>query len=525
MMTNLQSSAQVAKTTQLLSTVARLRLLLVMLLTLTVSAEVWGATATLTLSSSKKFGTTSGSTLTDDQNNTWTCNGSNIQNTYNTTYKGQQFGTSKNAGNYTFACTIAGATISSVEITAAAGSTNAKYSISVGGSSKYSGNLSKTSTTYGGTNASGSGEISISLQGSGTGAAVYLGSITVVYTTAPADPYTVTFHTTATAETPLTEASAGDGVTPPTMEEECGDWTFQGWSESFSVSETSTTELELVTLTNGKYYPTEDVNLYPVYTKSGGGGGTAYTKVTTISEGVYVMVSEKTSGTYKYMPNTTSPDANPNLGSGITISTTSGITSLTNEVTDAMLWDFTSTGTANQFYLRPHGSTTIGLGCTASTGANIRISSAYKDVKWTITTSSDYGWQFKSNASSAMYLAVYSDSNWRNYTSSTTNQKGKFHLFKQTSSSTTYYFSYPQCSTETLVSVLPKIMNFWQSIFGVSLGYLRDKTRYRHVLGGIVVVSLHHRYTKIDFHHINMSRTAFVGLCLFVWQTTERFFV
>ena len=68
-------------------------------------------------------------------------------------------------------------------------------------------------------------------------------------------------------------------------------------------------------------------------------------------------------------------------------------------------------------------------------------------------------------------------------------------------------------------------MNFWQSIFGVSLGYLRDKTRYRHVLGGIVVVSLHHRCTKIDFHHINMSRTAFVGLCLFVWQTTERFFV
>ncbi|MBE6320029.1 MAG: hypothetical protein E7075_03580 [Bacteroidales bacterium] len=39
MMTNLQSSAFVAKTTQLLSTVARLRILLVMFLTLTVSAN------------------------------------------------------------------------------------------------------------------------------------------------------------------------------------------------------------------------------------------------------------------------------------------------------------------------------------------------------------------------------------------------------------------------------------------------------------------------------------------------------
>ena len=90
-----------------------------------------------------------------------------------------------------------------------------------------------------------------------------------------ANPHTVTFHTTAIAETPLTEASAGAGVTPPTIEEECGDWTFLGWSESYSDSETSTTELELVTLSNGKYYPTKDVNLYPVYTKIEGYGGSA----------------------------------------------------------------------------------------------------------------------------------------------------------------------------------------------------------------------------------------------------------
>ena len=81
------------------------------------------------------------------------------------------------------------------------------------------------------------------------------------------------------------------------------------------------------------------------------------------------------------------------------------------------------------------------------------------------------------------------------------------------------------CTTQTLVSVLPKIMNFWQSIFGVSLGYLRDKIRYRHVLGGIVVVSLHHRCTKNRFSSYQYVKDRFVGLCLFVWQTTERFFV
>ncbi len=50
MMTNLQSSAFVAKTTQLLSSVAHLRLLLVMLLTLCVSANMWGAEVTFNIS-------------------------------------------------------------------------------------------------------------------------------------------------------------------------------------------------------------------------------------------------------------------------------------------------------------------------------------------------------------------------------------------------------------------------------------------------------------------------------------------
>ena len=173
---------------------------------------------------------------------------------------------------------------------------------------------------------------------------------------------------------------------------------------------------------------------YAVWAKEGT-GGTSYTKVTSISEGVYVMVSEKTSNTFRYMPNTTSSGSNPALGSGITMSTTAGVTTLTNAVTDAMLWDFTLKS-GSVYYIRPHGSTTIGLGTTNSTGANIRISDTYKNMEWTIATSNDYGWQFKNNSSTNMYLAVYDDSNWRNYSSSSTNQNGTFYLFKQTRSYT-----------------------------------------------------------------------------------------
>ncbi len=52
-MTNLQSSAFVARTTQLLSSVARLRLLLVMFLTLCISANAWGADITFTAGTEK----------------------------------------------------------------------------------------------------------------------------------------------------------------------------------------------------------------------------------------------------------------------------------------------------------------------------------------------------------------------------------------------------------------------------------------------------------------------------------------
>lgn len=90
-------------------------------------------TGTLTLSSSNKFGTTSGSTKNDDQGNTWTCVGSNIQNSYQSTYSGQQFGTSKTNNIYTFSADFSGKTVTGVSILAAAGNTTPTYNISVGG--------------------------------------------------------------------------------------------------------------------------------------------------------------------------------------------------------------------------------------------------------------------------------------------------------------------------------------------------------------------------------------------------------
>ena len=609
MMTNLQSSAFVAKTTQLLSSVARLRLLLVMLLTISVSAEVWGeTTATLTLSSSKKFGTTSGSTLTDDKNNTWTCTGSAIQNTYNTTYKGQQFGTSKNAGNYTFTCTIAGATISSVKITAAAGSTSAKYSISVGGNSKYSGKLSKTSTTYGGTSASGSGEISISLQGSGTGAAVYLGSITVIYTTTSATKYTVTFSAGSNgtcSTTSLTETSAGAGVTLPDVTPNSG-YRFLGWATTNSATTADAG-------TAGETYkPASNITLYAVYkqqctitwlvdgnaaegsptTKVDKGG-----KVTTLpttptldcSGKTFVGWSneEVTDGNEPAALFTTaenSPAINANTTFYAVFATTSGgdgeITTTKTETFENQT-SYSSESNWKQALTWSASESKIGVEWTTYYG-KILASDDYVELRtysdgvmgyiWTsqkvkgIKSIQFNGWCVNSTDKADMVVSYSTDNEtWNELgthiagTASTSqsiiytlpdygvdkeyyisidlqnatcpnssNKKYRIDNIAFTfveGSGTTYSDYTTSCSTETLVSVLPKIMNFWQSIFGVSLGYLRDKIRYRHVLGGIVVVSLHHRCTKNRFSSYQYVKDRFVGLCLFVWQTTERFFV
>ena len=147
-----------------------------------------------------------------------------------------------------------------------------------------------------------------------------------------------------------------------------------------------------------------------------------------LTEGTYILASIKTIDTWRYMPNTESSGANPTLKA---LTAPDNNTIADEIVSSDMKWDLVSTGSDNQYYIRPNGNSSIGLGCTSSTGKYIRISSSYKDVKWTFSKSNSANWIIKNDATTAMYLAVYADDAWRNYSNSTTNQNGKFYLFKQ----------------------------------------------------------------------------------------------
>ena len=576
MMNNLQSFAFVAKTTQLLSSVARLRLLLVMLLTLTVSANVWGAALTgnytkitnisnlsagdrvvlyaddiskgvtgwdnskdATVSESGwveylvesasggvylkdenvsqyiaspgssnvfKYGTKAVCSV--DANGVLKCNNRLLcqNDAYNRMYS--SVGTYKPFYVYKV-------TSSAPSFSVTATSNNETYgSVSVSGTTitatpedgyrVKSGDAGYTVT---------SGTADVTNNGDNTFSVTPSSDCTITINFEAIPKYTVTLNAGPGAcAASVTEASAGAGVTLPTPTlDGCDEWSFAGWKTTSAVTTETTTEPTLIPA--GAYSPTSDITLYAVYQRTEeteGNGGTE-----NVSRSY--TFSEYTAGA-QY-----AEDEEHVLDDVLTLTTTQ--CHFTSELR------IYSSDTHNGYVVSNQlPGRIISIGFNAGNKVDkIAVYGSTNGTAWT-----EVGQVSVTSTSYANYSLSFGETNYTYFKldvvgSNQVRLKSMTITWESTTAGgttiTTYYYSNPDCATETLVSVLPKIVNFWQSIFGVSLGYLRDKTRYHHVPGGIVVVSLHHRCTKIDFHHINMSRTAFVGLCLFVWQTTERFFV
>lgn len=107
-----------------------------------------------------------------------------------------------------------------------------------------------------------------------------IGSITITgveKSSTPAVAYTVSFNVggSSASQADITEASAGAGIelpAGPTPTCSADGWTFAGWKETSAVAEQTTIA---PTLLSGTYYPTDNVTLYAVYSKTVGGGSGA----------------------------------------------------------------------------------------------------------------------------------------------------------------------------------------------------------------------------------------------------------
>ena len=226
MMTNLLHGAHVAN--KLFSTIARLRLLLVMFLTLTVSAEVWGADVTVTwtassgaLGSNIESGTIKTGTFSWDYTRTLKSG---------STYTGWssdciQLGKNGGVENITFTTSAIPGTIKKVSIECASYQGKHNVAITVGGKSYLSSTATSSWTTVSAQSGSGtsSGTIQISLT-DGT-RALYIKSISVTY-----------------------EENSGSGGEIPEPDEPSEDAC--GWVEA-DISEITSTDNVVITMSKG----------------------------------------------------------------------------------------------------------------------------------------------------------------------------------------------------------------------------------------------------------------------------------
>ena len=215
-----------------------IRLLLVMFVTLSVSAEVWGAEYTFSNIPTKGWSTKGGSQTIN--NLSWTYSSATHIGVNNSRI---QVGSSNNpqTSNWMIQIPISSfgtnIKITKVAITAYTTATTATYDISVSGSSVKSGNLTTSSATYSSSTLNATtGNIVVTLKGSNNSKAMYLSNIAVTYETAVATTYKVTYApngaTSGTVPTDATNYTSGATVTVKSNSGTLAKtgYTFGGWN-------------------------------------------------------------------------------------------------------------------------------------------------------------------------------------------------------------------------------------------------------------------------------------------------------
>ena len=265
--------------------------------------------------------------------------------------------------------------------------------------------------------------------------------------------YTVTLvpGSGSVPSTTLTETSAGAGVELPEPTLDCGEWSFAGWKTSSAVTEETTTKPTLIPA--GAYNPASNITLYAVYQRTEETEGVETTTITTdkltrsttgIANGAgYGAWSGKTANSSAVYAGQSAGGNNAiqlrttNSNSGI-ITTASGgkVAKIT------VVWD---SNTADDRTLDIYGKNSAYSAATdlynTSTQGTI-LGSIVNGTSTELTISGDYEYIGLRSNSNAMYLTSISI-DWATSTGGGT-------------SSTTYYHSTPECTTETSVCLVHK---------------------------------------------------------------------
>lgn len=228
--------------------------------------------------------------------------------------------------------------------------------------------------------------------------------------------YTVSFnaHGIATDPASLTEATAGAGVTLPSLTVDCGDWEFAGWATA-SVA-TATTTAPTLYLAGANYKPSANITLHAVYKKtetSGGGGTTTANDVLTRSMSgatgtTYVTFSSKAASTSNTDAKYAGQHAGGNSSIQIRNQSPAGIVTtvsggLARKVT--VVWN---SSTTNGRYITIYGKNTAYSGSadlysTSTSTQGTALGTIVKNTSTELTITDDYEY-IGILASSAVYI-------------------------------------------------------------------------------------------------------------------------
>ena len=438
MMTNLQSSAFVAKTTQLLSSVARLRLLLVMLLTLTASANAWGADATISTftSTSGKFGDVSYNAYQGGGTSNPAVNSSAIRLYQNS---------NGNTGGYIVLSVPDGYTITSATIKSTMATTTGYYIDSNPGATTPAkanfevSNKSLSANTAYTVSGLSTQYITFACFGKTSSSRLYVSYLSVTYQSAASQTYNVTLSRNGITETisDVEEGTALDDIDGTGDQGGCSpDWEFEGWSKTQRSAQNNTEVMDLVAIVDGAG------PYYAVYSHTAEGEGGSSTAT---------------------MSSFSAVSGNVNNDANVSYEAAKGSAGTAPAIYSNVLRIYQKGGTLTITGNNEKKLTSITIGSSMATSVSYKIDGGTESSNQSIAANGKFTLS-EIEASSVLFTCKGTTSSSRlylNYLSVT-----------YSGGNTVYYTTSPSCTTETAVYLIPKNSDFWMAhlrlIFGLS---------------------------------------------------------
>lgn len=249
----------------------------------------------------------------------------------------------------------------------------------------------------------------------------------------------------------LEEESAGAGVTLPSREG-CTGFTFAGWTASWTEEQDEWTTTAPTIIPAGSYTPTADENLYPVYTKTEGGGSPSATITTSLTEGkIYIFGAVKAAASSTLASNTTVAavafTSTASWGTYVNLNpSNTGV--INSGITDECKWTLTSVSNGAYTFKKGNNYLALGTGTGGSTaGVSENAAQVYLENQ-NSTCKDAFFIHPTSTSTNRLVCNTNSNCGYRMYattTNLTAQMCGYIRFYEYNPGTTTSYISVPNC--------------------------------------------------------------------------------